>query len=136
MKIPNSLRIGLVIWVLGLGILACSKGSSVETIQFPTKTPNSTQTPILVEITTTPNPTYTPIYVQVSNTPVGLVTMCVVADQAVNLRAAPNSDYYPIDPLSKGTRVFLTGSKDGSWVFVNAGNQSGWINSEFLGTCE
>lgn len=73
---------------------------------------------------------------QSTSTPVELAAMCVTANEAVYLRPAPSSDHYPIDPLPKGTQVMPNGARDGNWIFVSVGDQSGWIKSNYLGSCE
>lgn len=127
-------RVILALGVCALGVLACGGTVRRELILYPSETPNASQTPLVVQITTTPNATHTAIVVVVSETPNALA-MCVTADEAVYLRPSPNADDYPIEPLTKGTKVLLTGGMFGLWVHVEVGVSSGWIRVEYLGDC-
>jgi hypothetical protein len=134
------LAIVLAGFVIVLANIACSKSAPTDrprlVLEFsptPTLVPTqptkvlATQTPIIeiVEITSTPLPTS-------ANTS----ELCVIADEAVYLRPSPSATYYPLDPLPKDSRVIFTGTKDGNWLFVDYGDQSGWINGKYLGNCQ
>lgn len=121
---------GFLLW---LSILACGTPAEEWQMRGWTVTPSpedSTSTPV--------TPTQTPFILVVSATPEPTKTevqLCITAQEAVYLRPSPNASYYPIDPLSKGTRVSLTGARDGDWVFVNVDSKSGWIHSDYVGSC-
>jgi hypothetical protein len=126
--------------VLVVAQLACGQPAEEWQLRGWTVTPSQTlmvaqptQTPVVVQETVVVVAQQTVVVVaQVTPTPANL---CVVAQEAVYLRPAPNSDFYPIDPLTNGTEVLLTGSKDGDWVFVIVGVRSGWVKSNWLGDC-
>lgn len=51
----------------------------------------------------------------------------------VNLRSGPGTDYGRIKLLNTNEQVEAA-AKSGDWTFVKAGDQFGWISSEFLST--
>src|SRR4026207_1477918 len=88
--------------LLVVAMLACGSTTPRELVLYPSETPNASQTPILVQITTTPLPTQTSIVVLVTKT---ATTLCVVANEAVYLRPSASDNNYPILPLSNGSRL-------------------------------
>lgn len=127
----------LIIPILILVSLACGRSTPRELPSlYPSQTPNATQTPIVIEITNTPENTQTPEFIYVVQTStLPSTTRCVIATEAVYLRPTPSTDNYPVAPLPKGSKVILSGSVNGSWVFALFGEKSGWVQSNYLGNC-
>lgn len=131
-------RISLFFILLSLIALACGRSGGTEPRKlnmYPTPTSNSTQTPFVQYVTTTPQNTTTPVILLVVQTSTPLTTKkCVIVDN-VYLRPSPNIDNYPVAPLPKGATVILSGATNDNWVFASYDKKSGWVNSEFLGSC-
>jgi hypothetical protein len=125
-------------FLMVMAILACGKPAEEWQLRGWTVTPSPflpTQTPFIVVHTTTPVYTYTPIVKEVTSTPKP-VYLCVVADVAVHLRPSPSIDNYPITPLSNGTKLMDLGGKREEWIFVQYGELSGWVRSEYTKSCK
>ncbi len=128
-------RLLIAISLLALAILACATGPTTpKPSLYPSATPEITQTPFVVKITTTPNATYTPFVVVVSETP-NASSLCVNALVAVYLRPSPSDDNYPIVPLPNGSQLDDLGGRSGKWFFVQYQDKQGWINSDYLEGC-
>jgi hypothetical protein len=126
-------RILLAMAVLMLVTLACgSTAPRTPIVLYPSPTVDATQTPIylqvpvevtkVVELTTV---------VEVTAT-ARAETLCVQASEAVYLRPSPSDDNYPIVALPNGAQLVDLGGRDGSWYFVQLGDRSGWVNSNYL----
>lgn len=131
---------GCTLFILALVVvqLACGKPAEEWQLRGWTQTPplpKPTQTERVVQITTTPVFTYTPVVKIVTGTPENTVFLCVSADEAVYLRASPDTEFHPIDPLPNGTKVTDTKTRSGNWAFVQLGEDAGWINLNYLKKC-
>jgi hypothetical protein len=122
----------LAITILMLGVLACGRTAPRELNLYPTETPDPTQTPYLVEITSTPANTSTPVYIVVTPDE----KLCVNAVVAVHLRPSPNDQNYPIAVVPNGTVLLDLGGRSGSWYFVSMGTEQGWVHKNYLSVCE
>lgn len=131
-----NVRIVLAGLVLALVTLACG-GTAPRTpiVLYPSPTSDATQTPVYltvpVEVTKVVKET---AIVDVTQTPLP-ITLCVRADEAVYLRPSANDQNYPIMALPNGSQLVDLGGRDGVWYFVQHGDKSGWINSNYLTAC-
>jgi hypothetical protein len=132
-----------ILFFLGVAaiLLACGISTPRERpVLYPSPTQNSTQTPIVIQITNTPENTSTPVLITIVQTTTPIPTssnrLCVIADQALNLRTQPSMEEGSNgSPLPHGAEVLLTGTKNGEWLFVKYGDRSGWVYSNWLGEC-
>jgi hypothetical protein len=115
--------------------LACGRTEPRRLDLYPSPTVLPTQTPFVIVWTSTPVYTYTPIVKEVTSTPKPEY-LCVVADEAVYLRPSASMDNYPISPLPNGARVLRLGGEKEDWIFVEYGEFSGWVHSEYLESCK
>ena len=53
--------------------------------------------------------------------------------RGVNFRSGPSTSAPIIKTLAKGTPVFPTGAKQGSWWEVEVGGRTGWLHSNYIG---
>ena len=135
MAIPNK-ALALPVIVLALSVLACRTGNPERKLNlYPTPTSEATQTPYVVEVTTSPPP---PIFVQITTTPVPTLSiqLCVSAVETVNLRPSASDRGYPITQLENGDEVVDLGGRQGNWIYVQAGDEAGWINKKYLEACK
>ncbi len=118
-----------------LEILACGKAGRRELVLYPTVTPNATQTPVVIQITTSPIP-MTPalVIVEVIQTP-NFSRLCVSALVAVYLRPSPNDQNYPITVIPNGTELIDLGGRSGQWMFVELGDKQGWVHGDYVQRC-
>ena len=63
------------------------------------------------------------------------VTLCVTAETAVHLRELPDSNSQVQGFLTAKMEVRKLGEDDG-WTLVRAGEQTGYVKSEYLGECQ
>jgi hypothetical protein len=94
--------------------------------EAPTDTPTATATPTATR-TPTPTDTFTP-------TPTPLPIAVVSAQQAVNVRSGPGTNFQPVGTLQPGTRVLVLGaSEDGEWLnIVLEDGSNGWVSASLL----
>jgi len=131
MYMSRNSRVALAFFVIALGILACGRQSRKELTLYPTPTPNATQTPVVVQITTTA----VFVVVEVSQTP-NAAKLCVNALVAVHLRPTPNDNNYPITVIPDGTQLADLGGRSGKWMFVQLGDRQGWVHGNYVGNCK
>lgn len=141
-KRSGTFAITLFVVALWLASWACGNPAPEHVLRGWTLTPSptfvvaqATQTPHIVQetivvaqvITTTPEPTGEP------------VVLCVVAQEAVNLRPSPSEINYPILSLEKGQEVTDLQGRSGVWHFyrvtLDGQDFEGWINSQYIGIC-
>ena len=131
MYMSRNSRVALAFFVIALGILACGRESRKELTLYPTLTPNATQTPVVVQITTTA----VFVVVEVSQTP-NAAKLCVNALGAVYLRPSPNDQNYPVMTIPNGTQLADLGGRSGKWIFVQLGDRQGWVHGNYVGNCK
>ena len=118
-------RIGVVIFVIGVVVMACDRTEPGNVDISPSQT--ASPITITVEVTNPPVPIQTPFR---------MVTLCVDADEPVFLMPSPSSISYPANPLDRGTQVIYKGIQAEGWYFVEYGDSVGWIHRFYLLECE
>lgn len=122
--------------VLVLAQLACgSSAPRPPIVLYPSNTPATTQTPVLVHITQQVTVlAQATVLVQTTPTPRRL---CVLAQEAVYLRPSASETGYPITPLPNGTEVYDLGGRSEGFYFVKlSDNRQGWIYEKYIGDCK
>jgi uncharacterized protein YgiM (DUF1202 family) len=124
-------KIILAVSILVLAMLACGQYTTPEPIAIantltasPMVLPTSSATPVVIANTSTPTATL------VTN------TLCVTASEAVYLRTQPDMAHDAILPLPNGAKVTDTGTRSGTWYFVEYQDKKGWVNSAYLSECQ
>lgn len=87
-------------------------------------------TPTQIPEITARTPTATPVGVRGHS-----MALCVIADETVYLRPAPNAKEYPLGVLARGTKVFPNGPSVNEWLRVSSELGDGWVNGNYVGTC-
>jgi hypothetical protein len=129
----RKLPIALGILVLALGVLACGGTAPRSGLNlYPSSTPNATQTPMIVTVESTP--AVVVIEVTVTSTPIG--KLCVNAVVAVHLRPSPSDQNYPIMVLPNRTELVDLGGRSGKWMFVQVGDNQGWVHGDYVQRCD
>lgn len=129
------IRVLVAVFVAAVVSLACGSENPRRLELYPSPTVVPTQTERIVVWTSTPELTHTPVVKIVTGTPENTVFLCVSADEAVYLRASPDTEFHPIAPLPNGTKVTDTKTRSGNWAFVQLGEDAGWINTKYLKEC-
>lgn len=128
-------RVILAILALVLASLACATGPTTPRPSlYPSATPEITQTPFIVQVTTTPLDTPLPVVVEITTTP-STSRLCVNALVAVHLRPSPSNENYPVMVLPNGAEVTDLGGRSGKWMFVQYADKQGWIYGDYVGDC-
>jgi len=119
--------------VLVVATLACGTPAEEWELRGWTVTPSLSQ-----PATTTPTlvvATQTPFIIEVTNTNQPADILCIVAQEAVNLRPSPNITGYPIVALKNGEKVIDLGGRSGTFMFVQIGDKQGWVHGDYVRAC-
>jgi hypothetical protein len=128
----NRWHIFVAVLAIVLAILACGGAAPRRGLNlYPSSTPNATQTPMIVTVESSPSVIV--IEVTVTSEPAG--KLCVNADVAVHLRPSPNNQNYPITVIANRTELIDLGGRNSKWMFVQIGDNQGWVHGDYVQRC-